>query len=344
MAKVKKTGTKFQLFPALRPDEYDALKADIAERGVLVPVEIDQDGQMLDGHHRLKIAGELGIEAPTVQREFTDDDARMAHVIALNLKRRHLDAVTWGEMFIRYAEARGVRLGTQGRQSEKTDTVSVLASELGVEERTARRHVEAAHLSEPMKEAVRSGAKTVSTAKREAKRTERRESDPGPPPTGTFRTIVIDPPWDYGDHSVRGAAATHYAVMSLADITALPVKDMAGEEAHLYLWVTNPHMPIIWDIIEAWGFDYKTMLTWVKPQMGTGHYFRGATEHVAFCTRGNLPLRKANIRNWFEADRTKHSAKPEKFYKLVEEASHGPYVELFARTRREGWEGWGDEL
>ena len=336
------SGTQFQLFPELRPDEYEALKADIAERGILVPAEVDQDGQVLDGHHRLRIAGELGIDCPTVQRTFASDDERIAHIISLNLKRRHLDAVTWGELFLKYAEAKGVQV-TQGARNTSA-SVAEVAQELGVRERTARYRVEAARLPEPLKDAVREGRKTVTTALREAKRTGRITSEPGPLPTGTYRTIVVDPPWDYGDHAVRGAAATHYGVLSLEEIAALPVGSMAGEETHLYVWVTAPQLPFVWPIIEAWGFDYKTLLTWVKPQMGTGHYFRGATEHVAFCTRKNAPLRSQGLVNWFEADRRSHSEKPEEFYQLVEAASHGPYLELFARKQRTDWEVWGDEV
>jgi len=99
-----------------------------------------------------------------------------ASSFALNLKRRHLDPVTWGEMFMRYAEARGIRVGIQGRQDEKTDTVSVLATELGVNERTARRRLAAARLPEALREQVRSGERTVRTATQEVHRQERRRS------------------------------------------------------------------------------------------------------------------------------------------------------------------------
>ena len=341
------SGTQFQLFPELRPDEYEALKADIAEHGILVPAEVDQDGQVLDGHHRIRIASELGIDCPTVQRAFANDDERIAHIIALNLRRRHLDTVSWAEMFERYAKVKGVKLGQGARNDKATsETVSEVLRQLGekITPRQAQNRRASLKLPKGLKEAVRDGKKTVATAKREAKRTERITSEPGPLPAGIFRTIVVDPPWDYGDHAVRGAAATHYGVMSLEAIAALPVGSMAGEEAHLYVWVTPPQLPFVWPIIEAWGFDYKTLLTWVKPQMGTGFYFRGATEHVAFCTRKNAPLRAQNLVNWFEADRRSHSEKPEEFYQLVEAASHGPYLELFARKQRKGWEVWGDEV
>jgi len=139
------TTGRFQLFPHLTPDEYAALRADIEARGILIPVEVDQHGEVLDGFHRLEIAHELGIEAPTVQRTFASEEGRLAHVIALNLKRRHLDPVSWGEFFMRYCEAQGARLGSgKGDPTGKADKVAALALELGVPERTARRRLEAA--------------------------------------------------------------------------------------------------------------------------------------------------------------------------------------------------------
>jgi len=332
---------RFQLFPRLTAEEYAALRADIQARGILIPIEVDQDGEVLDGFHRLEIARELGIEPPTVQRAFASEDERLAHVIALNLKRRHLDPVSWGEFFQRYCEARIANLPDNLTENLAIPT---LAAELGVQERTARRRLEAARLPEPLREKIRAGSMTLNAAKKEQRTEARSKGEPPTLPTGTYRTILADPPWAYERGDIRGSAEGHYPVMSIEEIAALPVRQLAGDEGHLYLWVTNPHLPLVWPVLDAWGFDYKTLVTWVKPQMGTGFYFRSATEHVIFATRGNLPLRDRGIRNWFEADRTEHSAKPEPFYEIVERASHGPYLELFARRPRAGWAGWGDEL
>ncbi len=170
-------GECYQLMPPLSAAEYEALKADIALQGVLVPVEVDADtGAVLDGHHRLRAARELGIEPPTISRRFASDAERIAHVVALNLKRRHLDPVTWGEFFIRYVESRGTRSGIQGRQPEKTDTVSVLARELGLSDRTARRRMAAARLPEPLREKVRTGERSLTAAVTEDRRQRRVET------------------------------------------------------------------------------------------------------------------------------------------------------------------------
>lgn len=176
----------------------------------------------------------------------------------------------------------------------------------------------------------------------------------------TYRTLVADPPWKYASTPTdlrsggRGASAEHhYPTLTIEEIAALPIAGLADDQAHLYLWVTNPRIygkggkgatPM--DVIDAWGFKYQTMLTWVKTGApGLGFYFRGMTEHVIFATRGKLGIEPA-IResNVLTAARGRHSAKPDAFYDLVERVSPAPRLELFARTKRLGWDSWGNEV
>jgi N6-adenosine-specific RNA methylase IME4 len=126
----------------------------------------------------------------------------------------------------------------------------------------------------------------------------------------------------------------------------------AADNAHLYLWTTNAFMDEAYDVARAWGFTPKTIGTWVKTHQGdtsrvsmkTGYYFRGATEHFLFCVRGSLPLQtKEALPTAYLWHRLPHSQKPDAFYDLVEIASPGPYLELFARRNRLGWDTWGDE-
>lgn len=175
-----------------------------------------------------------------------------------------------------------------------------------------------------------------------------------------YRTIVADPPWSYRTSSPRArtahravAAEHHYSTLTNEEIAALPVERMAEDNAHLYLWVTNPRLfgerkrnevaPI--DILERWGFRYVTMLTWHKEgNLGMGFYFRGETEHVLFGVRGGagIPVERRE-RNFFSAPKGAHSAKPDCFLDLVERVSPGPYLEMFAREARFGWDYWGDQ-
>lgn len=182
---------------------------------------------------------------------------------------------------------------------------------------------------------------------------------PAPPviPEGQFATFVADPPWQYGNTSTRGAAENHYGTMTIEELCDLDVvPDRAADQAHLYLWTTAGHLPEAFTVMSAWGFEYKTYLVWVKPQMGMGNYFRVSTELVLFGVRGDMRTQARDIRNHFEAKRAKHSAKPLIFRELVEKASPGPYMELFSRCYaadmltgctcskcHNGWTVWGNQ-
>lgn len=157
----------------------------------------------------------------------------------------------------------------------------------------------------------------------------------------TWPSVVIDPPWRYDNRATRGAAEDHYETMGLPELAALPVP--ASPDAHLYLWVTAAFIRDGFDLLDAWGFTYKTALTWVKPSIGMGNYYRVNTEHVLFAVRGRLPTLCNDVGTWFAAPRTQHSAKPEVFYDQVERCSPSPWLEMFARRRRLGWDVWGDE-
>jgi N6-adenosine-specific RNA methylase IME4 len=109
------------------------------------------------------------------------------------------------------------------------------------------------------------------------------------------------------------------------------------------LWVTNRSLPKAFRLIEAWGFRYITCLTWVKPSIGMGNYFRGSTEQVLFAVKGSQMLKRRDVGTHFEAKRGDgHSAKPDEFYSLVESCSYGPYIDVFGRKERDGWTVWGE--
>lgn len=183
-----------------------------------------------------------------------------------------------------------------------------------------------------------------------------------------YRTICADPPWpyhasrpvgstkderpnSYNRASSSPSAAARYGFMSLDAIKSLVIP--AEDDAHLYLWATNAFVEEAHQVARAWGFAPKTILTWVKMQhtetvavsMRMGYYFRGASEHVVFAVRGSLRLNERTLPTAFLWPRvSKHSQKPEQFYDLVERASPGPYLEMFARQRRFGWSSWGNQV
>jgi N6-adenosine-specific RNA methylase IME4 len=191
-----------------------------------------------------------------------------------------------------------------------------------------------------------------------------------------YRTIVADPPWDHSDgtgivisvgmdHRPREDAgyvtAPLYPTLTVDEIAALPVAALADRNAHLYLWTTNRYLRHVWDIAEAWGFKGVCILTWCKARRGFlgGGAFPSDTEFCLFARRGSLTTLGRAPGRWYEWPRTRgapvkegqrrdavngsHSAKPEAFLDLVEQVSPGPYLEMFSRRARLGWDTHGNE-
>lgn len=133
--------------------------------------------------------------------------------------------------------------------------------------------------------------------------------------------------------------------MSVHEIAGLPVRDLAAREAHLYLWTINAYVIEAYEIAWAWGFRPSTLLVWCKKPngLGLGGTYSLTAEYVLFARRGTLTAAERIDTTWFEWPRGAHSAKPEAFLDLVEQVSPGPYLELFARRQRLGWDTWGDE-
>jgi N6-adenosine-specific RNA methylase IME4 len=124
-----------------------------------------------------------------------------------------------------------------------------------------------------------------------------------------YRTILADPPW--GVRSQIGARNRHYSLMPIEDICALRVQRLVAENAHLWLWVTNAEWHAQLAVMEAWGFSYRSCLTWIKPRLGMGQYLRNQTEHLLLGVRGRLPLRFRGQGTWLYAPVQEHSHKPE---------------------------------
>jgi len=172
-----------------------------------------------------------------------------------------------------------------------------------------------------------------------------------------FRTILADPPWQFQNKTGKIAPEhkrlNRYCTMSLDEILDLPVAEVADETAHLYLWVPNALLREGLQVMEAWGFQYKVNLVWHKVRKdggpdgrGVGFYFRNTTELILFGTRGKNARTLAPGRRQVNIIRTmkrEHSRKPDEQYKIIEECSAGPYLELFARGCRKGWSAWGKQ-
>lgn len=172
-----------------------------------------------------------------------------------------------------------------------------------------------------------------------------------------FSTVLADPPWQFQNRTGKMAPEhkrlSRYPTMSLQDIKDLPVEAIVKDTAHLYLWAPNALLADGLQVMEQWGFTYKTNLTWYKirkdggpDRRGVGFYFRNVTEMILFGVRGKnartlQPARSQE--NIICTQKREHSRKPDEQYDLIESCSPGPFIELFARGPRKGWFGWGNQ-
>lgn len=167
-----------------------------------------------------------------------------------------------------------------------------------------------------------------------------------------YRTIYLDPPWpEKGGGKIKRGADRHYPVMSVKQIEELPIQNLVSQDGcHLYLWATNNFLPSAIHCINTWGFEYITMITWLKDRPGLGQYYRGITESCLFAATPNrLPYklidgkRQQGLTGFCEP-KTIHSRKPQKMREMIEHVSYQPRVELFAREEFDGWDCWGNEV
>lgn len=170
-----------------------------------------------------------------------------------------------------------------------------------------------------------------------------------PPLDGKYRIFYADPPWKYGDpllvEGYKISAEQHYPVMSIEELCLLPIKNIAENNAVLFLWVTSPLLEESFRVIKAWGFEYKTSFVWDKIKHNMGHYNSVRHEFLLVCTRGScLPDNKKLYDSVQSIERTDHSIKPDEFRNIIDDLyPTGKRIELFARATVSGWEAWGNE-
>ncbi len=182
------------------------------------------------------------------------------------------------------------------------------------------------------------------------------------PQAGRYQAILADPPWKYamweGSDAANGVATAHYQTAAVGDLGLLPVADLAAKNCVLFIWITWPLLPDCLDLISRWGFTYKTCaFSWMKADasqldmlrddmtayMGLGMWTRANSEVCLLATRGKPKRLNADVRQGIIAPRREHSRKPDGVHERIERLVAGPYVELFARQQRPGWDCWGNE-
>ena len=372
------------IFPLLEGAALDALSADIKARGLVEPVWL-YEGQVLDGRNRVRACAVAGV--PIRTREFTGTpNEAIAHVWSLNFSRRHLSpsqaaladarrnqiAETYAPIR-EAAKARQAATSSAAPRNEKGQVQPVTQFIASPEKRgertteairakaagTNRTYINVADklvAEHPAKaEQVERGEKTIAQVTREIRREEILTKTPAAP-TGKYRVLYCDPPWKYGDSGIISKdgiteaytkAETHYPTMSIAELCALPIRDIAEPDAVLWLWTTSPLLAEAFEVVKAWGFTYKASMIWNKVRHNVGHYVSVRHELLLICTRGScLPDVPTLFPSVQTIERTKeHSEKPEEFRTIIDTIyPRGGRIELFARRAApNGWAIWGNQ-
>jgi N6-adenosine-specific RNA methylase IME4/ParB-like chromosome segregation protein Spo0J len=342
------------------PVEHEALREDIRTHGLNEPLAVTSAGVVLDGHQRLQAAHELGLAELPV-REIAPADEH-EYIVRAALRRKHYTAGQRLTLAIELAEIQE-RL-VQGRRRQRANlkqyaevatlpprgekTREVVARLAGVSARSAQAGLTLRQHAPDLYQAVRQGTMPVATAARQAKQQRLfAETPPAPPlPEGTFDLILADPPWQLGNPDGEYAPENYYPTLPLEEIKALPVP--AADSAVLFLWAVNSHLLQALDVLEAWGFSYRSNLCWAKDHIGMGVWLRQRHELLLLGTRGGYPAPppERRVDSVIEAKKRGHSRKPDETYERIERMyPTASKVELFARGKpRAGWTAWGNEV
>ncbi|HEX6253539.1 MAG TPA: MT-A70 family methyltransferase [Nitrososphaera sp.] len=361
--KVQITGGKYadKVYP-LTNEAYELLRQSLIKYGYLpqYPIIINRQGDILDGHHRLKACSELDIPPIFQLQELDSEIEEELFAIDANLARRQLTRFQRAELALRkqplLAEQarRNMKAGTTlSRQQEKVHVDEKLAEESKTSKDTIYKvrkitNSELFKVDGDFREKVRADKIGVEYAYTQAMRAADRDIPKPKPPEGQYDVLLVDPPWDYFNSAVRGSPEDHYSVMTDEELKQLKIP-AADKVAVLFLWATNPKLDVAIDVIRAWGFTYKTNIAWVKDKYGTGYYVRGQHELLLIGVKGSglgTPAEADRPSSVLFASRGKeHSRKPLEVYDIIETMFPGrKYLEMFARGEsRKGWKTWGLE-
>lgn len=338
-----------------------SLVDSINDVGLLQPVVVTPDGRLIAGERRLEAFKVLDRE--TIPTTIVDLDNVVRGEFAENMTRKAFTPSE--EVAIYRALASGVatpkgrppKENPESFRNKAGDTRDKVGAFVGKSGRTLEKQVAVVEAAESEPERF---GKLVDDMDRTGrvdgpfkrlkvmKQAEAIRKEPPPLPSkGPYRVIVADPPWPYelrkSDPSHR--AAHPYPQQSISDICKTNVAGIAHADAIMWLWTTNHHIREAFTVLDAWGFEQKTILTWVKDRFGTGDWLRGQTEHCLMATRGKPIVELTNQTTVIHGPLRKNSQKPDEFYDFIEKLCPSPrYATLYHRgISRPNWDGHGDE-
>jgi N6-adenosine-specific RNA methylase IME4 len=335
-----------------KPTNIESLAASIENIGLLHPIVIDENNNLIAGYRRIKAHEHLGrTEIPyrrvnienalqgeydeNVERaDFALEDVAAIYEAVKNSRIGHRPKKGVDSAPFPRGKTREVTAKIAGYSPDKVGKIVEIVT-------AAKENPQFTELIEK----VDNKQTSVEYAYKQVKRSEDNKRERPPLPVGQFDVILADPPWTY-DINTRGSPDEHYTVMETEDIMNLDVP--MADDAILFLWATAPKLNDAFRVMLTWNFTYKTHAVWIKDRIGTGYYLRGQHELLLIGIRGNIgvPAESNRPSSVINAPRTAiHSQKPDKVYDMIEQMYPGrQYLELFGRGRpRTGWTTWGLE-
>lgn len=363
------------VLPPLTTEEKEMLRKSIEREGIRVPCFATEDGRIIDGHNRLEIRPDAPVQTIPGSSDWSDEEC-LAWVYRSNTERRNLSPDQKHDIRKKQQDAARKLYATGKWTQEKLaelfgvaqqrisdwllhDTGSGSTQHSRVKIPNGQIPIITARLEagESQNQIAADYGVNRSTICRIAARATKQVKAAEPLETCdvpdlwelvndgiTFGTIYADPPWQYGNQGTRAATDNHYPTMTMDELIALPVGRLAAMPSHLHLWVTSSFLPEGLRLMKEWGFEYKTNFVWKKPQIGLGNYFRMNHEQMLVGVRGSLTFAEHDIPSCQEWDRGRHSAKPDDVRDMVARVSPGPRLEMFARTSRNDWMTWGNQI
>lgn len=354
-----------ELIPKLEPDEYKLLEDNIVKEGCRDCIVVWEGKDIiLDGHNRYKICKEHNIPFGANYLQFDNKNDALIWIIKNQFGRRNINnyqrsvlALKLESIFAAKAETnlhlsqgRGIK-GLEISPKVSLDTRAEIAKVANVSDNTIAKVKRIEEKATPEeKESLRKGEKSINQIYTNVKRESIKESLKDKEfPKGKYRVIYADPPWEYGNHNPPefGEQSDHYKTQSLETICNYPIKELADDNAVLFLWATSPILEDAFKVINAWGFKYKSSFIWDKVKHVMGHYNSVRHEFLLIAVKGSCQPDNIKLFDSVQTiERTKeHSQKPKEFRNIIETLySYGNKLELFGREPIDGWTVHGNEL
>ena len=343
-----------KLIPEQTEEEYSRLKKDIQKNGLLDPITLFGD-QILDGRHRYKACNELEITPVFIECNIDPLSFVLSKIKHRNLtSSQHAAIAIEASEIVEELETEARERMESGKSQDPREQIpqGKVAEKLAKIFNTNDRYIKDAKIikrEEPETfEEIKRGAISITKAKREMgqkKRAEDLKNNPPIIPRGECNVIYADPPWQY-DFCVDSAdkIENKYPTTPTEELKELQIP--ASNNSVLYMWATAPKLKEALELMEAWGFEYKSSAIWDKETIGMGYWFRGQHEILLVGTKGQFspPPVEQRVSSVYREKKGKHSKKPEHYYDLIESFfPNQKYLELFARNTRKGWTSFGNE-